>query len=180
LSGGPPGHCFAAVDAVAKPRKQWSELSASYRDRLARHYASENGWTRKQTASRFNRGTLPDRRAARGHEVTAEHGGGRIGGKTLPVLVRNSGQMMVEHLNRREVKLIAQHWNWINHFLRTGEETMWSPKYQREYSAADFETKTVGEDGRELETSLDAIEYYDLMGGTDIEGSFEDFYEAAS
>ena len=51
--------------------KQWGQLSASYRDRLARGFQRQ-GLSRTQVRGRYNRGTLGPVTAARGHARTPE------------------------------------------------------------------------------------------------------------
>lgn len=42
---------------MAKPRKQWHELTLKSRDRAAREAATKYGLSRRQTRERYNRGT---------------------------------------------------------------------------------------------------------------------------
>jgi hypothetical protein len=153
---------------MARPRRPFRELSEGHQRRLLRFYEREHGWSRRQVAGRYDRGTLPDMSAARGHETTPEHGGGRRGGKTLPVLTQEEGRIDVPHLNRQERRLVGLHWSWLAHFLRTGDAVMWSPTRRREIDADFFERKTVGEERYHFETRLDEIEDAALTGETDI------------
>jgi hypothetical protein len=164
---------------MSRPRKPFGELSEGHQRRLLRYYEREHGWSRRQVAGRYDRGTLPDLKSARGHEVTAEHGGGRTGGKSMPVLVRDVGRVVVEHLHRRERLLVGAHWRWLINYRDTGEERVWIKTRQRWFDADDFEGKTVGAEKYELEASLDAIEHWALIGETDIGDDLYEDLEAA-
>jgi hypothetical protein len=152
---------------MSRPRKPFRDLSPGYQGRLLRFYGNEYGWDRRKVSDRFNRGTLPDRTHARGH-------GGRTGGRALPVLVREVGQVRVEHLTSRERKIVSRHWSWVNHYLQTGEDGYFSQADQRVYDSGFFETKRVGEQRYELETSPDFIEDMAMTGEADIG---DDLYE---
>ena len=153
---------------MASPRNPFKNLSAGHQRRLLRYYEREHGWNRRQVSGRYDRGSLPALKSARGHEVTAEHGGARTGGKKMPVLVRDVGLVEVEHLHRRERLLVGAHWRWVKNYERTGEDRVWIGTRQRWFDADDFEGKTVGAEKYELESSLDEIDERSLMGETDI------------
>ena len=55
-----------------RPAKLWSQLSPSYRKRVSRAVSKQTGLTDKQIRERYNRGTLGNVAAARGHAKTPE------------------------------------------------------------------------------------------------------------
>jgi hypothetical protein len=165
-----------------KPRKQFGELTPSYRKRL-KSYGRANGFTDRQVRERYNRGML-DLKTARGHASTPERPEQadqqpgkfrdyvRRHGKTMRVLVeQDNGGIVVEmvpNLTKREQSTVGSHWNAVNAYLRDqpGAE-VWLAK---------FEGKRVN--GRLLATSFDDLDDFAMFHPDELD--FEDIYEEAA
>jgi hypothetical protein len=163
---------------MARPRKLWRDLSAGHKRRLERYYEGEHGWTGRQVWGRYDRGTLPGLKVARGHELNEGHGGGRRGGLSMWVLVQHDdgsvSREQVDHLTTREGRLVGTHWNAVDAFLNVSS----SVRYREwgEQTLSKLEGKRVN--GELLATSLDALEESYLVNPDEFR--FEDIYPSKS